>query len=463
METMVHKGTALPISDDVDVLVCGGGPAGIAAAVCAARTGAKTLLVERGSCLGGTATLGMMATVTLPYHRSHGFVKEFYEKISHPYREKYAIIPFNIEEYKLAAQQITLESGADLLYYTWVSDVVMEKDQIAGVVVENKSGRSVIRAKMVVDATGDGDIAYHAGVDYVKGREDDHAMRPVTILGFFANVNLKKLKQYVVDHPGDLAQDPKRNLIDLDTGLVHTDGFFSIPERAKELGYIRKDAPINYLRFACYETDDLEHAFVTVNSVRVYGIDGTDARELTKAEIEGRVQLTEIYQACKALLPGFESAKLVASAPFIGVRETRRIKGQYIMTIEDIENRKTYDDSVALITNHDYGRSDVHIPDKGVEGSKDDHWARGLVSGYIDFEVPLRCLLSDQAKNLVVAGRAVSVTHQVDVYTRGMQNVGMVGQAAGTYAALMAKGDFSIGKLQAQLEKDGLWTKVKDQ
>lgn len=164
----------VPIAASVDVLICGGGVAGIAAAVASARNGAKTLLIERAGFLGGTATGSAMGLIVIPANELVGFPREFFSRLA---REQGAglgeVVPWDIEAYKLVAMDMVLEAGADLLLHTWVSEPLVQVDRIEGVIIDNKSGRQAIVAKVVIDTTGDGDVAARSGVPFIKGREED--------------------------------------------------------------------------------------------------------------------------------------------------------------------------------------------------------------------------------------------------------------------------------------------------
>jgi len=362
LDNTILSKRAIPIYEQVEVLVCGGGVAGIAAAVAAARTGAKTLLIERAGSLGGTATGSMMGLIVIPFKELSGFPAELFARL----REKHGagdgrVVPWDIEAYKYAAEELVMEAGAEILYHTWISEPIIDGNSIKGIVVENKSGRQAILAKVVIDTTGDADIAARAGVPFVKGREEDGAMRPVTVMGLIGNVNLSILKAWIDTHQKDVATDPGRHVFDLEAGIIRIDGFFSIVEEAKKIGLIAASTPINYLRFsAVFEPGQEEHAHVIINSTRVYDIDGTDVRAISRAETEGRRQLQESFKVCKHMLPGFENSLLVQSSSYLGVRETRRIRGQYILTYDDIAQGRHFKDSVALMTSVDYGTAEIH-------------------------------------------------------------------------------------------------------
>jgi len=454
----------IPITNRVDVLVCGGGVAGIAAAAAAGRSGARTLLLERAGFLGGTATGSAMGLLVIPASELTGFPREFFTRLAEEQGAALGdVVPWDIEAYKWTAMDILQESGAQVLLYTWVSEPIVEDGRIVGVVIENKSGRQAILAKAVIDTTGDGDVAARAGAPFKKGRDRDGAMRPVTVMARIGNIDLVRFKRYIDDHPQDFSQDDGRRVVDLDTGIVRIDGFFSIVERAKELGLLNPAFPLNYLRFSGVNPPELlDRGILIFNSTRVYDIDGTDASAITRAEMEGRCQLRELVRSCRQLLPGFEKSFLVDTSAYLGVRETRRIEGRYTLTYEDIRDGKRFDDAVAVMTSVDYGTAELHGPDFGHEGSSADTWARELSLKLMRYEFPLACLLPKGISNLIVAGRCASFTHDVDKFQRNMAPTGLAGQAAGVLAAVMAaesRPDWNhppVGRVQQILARQGV-------
>ena len=455
---------SIPITSKVDVLVCGGGVAGIAAAVAAARNGAKTLLLERAGFLGGTATGSAMGLIVIPASQLTGFPREFFEKLANEQGAGLGdVVPWDIEAYKLVAMDILLDAGSDVLLYSWVSEPLVNGGKIEGVIIENKSGRQAILADVVIDATGDGDIAARAGLAHIKGRESDGAMRPVTVMGRIGNIDTIRFKQFIDQHPEDFSQDDGRRVVDIDQGIIRIDGFFSVVERAKREGLLDPSAPIHYLRFSgVNSTENTEHATLICNTTRVYNIDGTNGRDVTRAEIEGRRQLRDVVKLCRAYIPGFENSVLIDTSAFLGVRETRRINGRYTLTYDDITSGKRFDDSVCVMTSVDYGTAEIHGPDYGHEGSPNDEWARKMALNLIHFEFPLGCMLPPDFSNLIVAGRCVSVTHDVDKFVRNMAPTGLVGQSAGTLAALMSASPANdwetppIEALRAKLSEQGV-------
>jgi hypothetical protein len=455
---------SIPIAANVDVLVCGGGVAGIAAAVAAARTGAKTLLVERAGFLGGTATGSMMGLIVIPGRELTGFPREFFSRLSEDYGAGLGdVVPWDTEAYKLTALEMVLEAGAEVLLYTWISDPLVKDNRVEGIIIENKSGRQVILAKSIIDTSGDGDVSARAGVAFGKGREEDGAMRPVTVMGRFGNVNLPRLQDWIDANPEDMAQDDGRRVFDIKGGIVRIDGFFSKIEQAKKMGLMDPSTPINYLRFSgVVPPEQAEHANLICNSTRIYNVDGTNGADITRAEIEGRKQLRDIVKICQQLVPGFEKSYLVDTSSFIGVRETRRIKGRYTLTYEDISSKKQFSDSIAVMTSVDYGTAEVHSPDHAHEGSVNDQWARNMVLELTRFEFPVKCLLPEGFSNLIVAGRCCSMTHEVDKFARNMAPTGLMGQAAGTLGGIMAQKEnadwenIPIEELRASLIEQGV-------
>lgn len=463
----IHRSEDIPIAGDFDVIVCGGGVAGVAAAVCSARAGAQTLLLERSNTLGGTATGTLMSLSVIPFNSAHGFPRELYQRIG----ERGGLVeaevtPWDPEGYKLAAAELVESSGATLLLNTWISAPIVEGGQLNGIIVENKSGRQAYLAKVVIDSSGDCDVVARAGAGYSIGREKDNAMRPLTVMGRLANVDLVRLSDYVQSNPDDFGKDNSRKVIDVSRGIVRIDGFYSVVEKGKRDGVIEASSPVNYLRFSGIVQGEPRHTDLICNSTRIYGVDGTDARALTRAEIEGRRQLNGIVEAIKRHLPGFEKSYLIETSNQIGVRETRRVQGLYTLTDRDILDGTAFEDSVAAMPSRNYGTAEVHGPDAG-EGAKGDRWAREMSIDTIFFEFPYRCLIPKDLRNVLVAGRCVSVSHAADRFVRNQVPAALSGQAAGIAAALCVKNGVScrnapIDEIQRRLRQTGVFVHRKD-
>lgn len=447
----------IPVVRDVDVLVVGGGAAGIGAAVGASRAGARTLLVERNGFLGGVATAVMMTTWNVPSRCLAGISRELFEGLL---KRGGAIdggptIPYDPETFKEVAEGACLEAGVELLYYTWVAAPLRDGDTLHGVVVENKSGRQALTARVTVDCSGDADVAAAAGVPCVKGREKDGKMRPLTTLFRLGNVDIRRVVEYARAHPDQFTADPNFQLLDLDRGLVRISGFFDLVAEARARGELDKDC--HYIRFEGVFPD---RGTLFVNTTRVYGRDGTSAWDLTEGSIEARRQMDQLLRFLVLKVPGCERAFRIDASSVIGVRETRRIRGEHLLTEEDILAGRTYDDTVVKAWRHHGAGRNWHSPD-GAEGAPSDPTYRTMTTELQSFEIPYGCLVPLEVEGLVAAGRIISQTHEADMWTRGMYCCVMTGQCAGVAAALAARDGvaprrLSVPALHRELHRQGL-------
>lgn len=452
---VVEPQRALTIAAEADVLVAGGGPAGIGAALGAARSGARTLLVERNGFLGGTATAGMMAIWNANLNTTTGFAHELIQhliEVGGAFRG--TATPFDPEKLKEVALEILDEAGVRLMLYTSVVAPIKLGDSVAGVVVESKSGRQALLGKVVVDCSGDGDVAVGAGAPHVVGRERDGKMRPMGSLFRMGGVDVRALVQHAQAHPEDFTPDPGFQLLDLENGVVRISGFFQEVEAARLRGDLDKNC--HYLRF---EGVNVQRGTIFVNSTRVYGVDGTNVWDMTRAEIESRRQTRQL--ACFInTLPGCKNAFVIDSSPSIGVRETRRIRGEAILTQDDIAAGRSYPDTVLSLKRRLKVGMELHSPDAG-EGSVNDATARTASRPITTFEVPYGVLVPCGVEGLLVAGRCISQTHEADAFTRGMHCCMVIGQAAGVAAAIAAREgvqprSVDLLRVQKELQRQGV-------
>jgi len=441
----------IPVAGKFDVVVAGGGPAGLGAAIGAARQGASTLLIERNGFLGGTATAAMMTTFNCPVDRLSGFSREMVARLL---KEGGAwegpTIPFDPEKFKEVALAFVEEAGARLLLYSWVTDPLVIDGKVHGVTVQNKSGRQAILGGVVVDATGDADLAARAGAEVVKGRESDGKMRPMTILFRMGGVDIERVVEYARAHPDQFTADPSFQILDSEGGVVRLSGFFDLVAAARARGELDKDC--HYVRF---EGVNVKRGTIFVNSTRVYGVDGTNAWDLTRAEVEARQQMKQVAAFIQREIPGCEKAYVIDASSSIGVRETRRIRGPFVLTEEDILAHKTYEDTVAKIWRFHAAGRDWHSPDGG-EGSSSNLVYRTAVTPLNWFEIPYRCFLPNGVQGLLVGGRTLSQTHQADMWTRGMYCCMVTGQVAGTAAALATQSRVEPSALDVRMLQDAL-------
>jgi hypothetical protein len=441
-----HK--ELPVIGDVDVLVIGGGPAGIGAALAAARSGAKTALVERYGFLGGNATAGLVGPFMTSYSDDgetqlvKGVFDELVRRMEgfggavHPedvrtgssYSGFFSkghdhVTPFDPEAVKLAAAEMMEEAGVRMLMHTFFVDTLVEGNQVNGVIIVNKSGLQVVRAKVTVDCSADADVAFHAGAELEQGRKSDGLTQPMTMFFRVAGIDDEKIVKYVEEHPEE------RDLL-----------FSSLIAEKREAG----EWNVNKNHLGIYRST--QPGVWRVNTSRVQGLVGTNAEDLTKAELEGRRQVFELIAFFRKYFPGFENAVLVDTATQIGVRETRRIVGEYMLTADDLMSGRSFDDVIAL-----YGYPiDIHSPNEvTTEFSKEFNTAN-------IYQLPYRILVPRDTDGLLVAGRCVSATHEALGAIRVMPCAFALGQAAGAGAALASLSgtqprDVNINELQQAL------------
>ena len=389
-----------------EVLVCGAGLSGFAAACCAARSGSKVLLVERGSNVGGAAYSNLVNPFMVPKFEGQDLVKGIFSEVVARLKEQNACaegslfdqphIVFEPETLQSVMFEMLEESQVKILFYSSVAASIVKGNEVKGAVVSGKSGEIKILSSCVIDATGDGDMAFLSGCEFEKGRTSDGLCQPATLMFRIGGVDTDKM--------------PKREEIN------------SLYLKAKSSGKIRSPRE-NFLWF-----ETVRQGEIHVNSTRIPKIDGTDVLDLAKAEIEGRKQAANLHAFLKESVPGFENSFVSRVADRVGIRESRRIKGEYTLTAEDVVEGRKFDDTVAKC-NYPI---DIHSP----FGSSTVF--KKLGPG-IYYEIPYRCMVPKKIDSLLVTGRAVSSTHEALSSMRIMPVCMALGQAAGTAAAISLK------------------------
>lgn len=384
-----------PVKLQRDVIVVGGGVAGIASSIASARNGAKTVLIERYGFLGGVATAGLMNSINgfrnqrkpnhiqtvrgtaeeivLEMHRLGGcWISTAYEQEDFDVASgevPYAVA-FDPEIFKYVVLKLLVESGVELFLHTWAVKAIQKEESVVGIIVENKGGRAVLMSKIVVDASGDGDIAYSAGAPYMQAsKEDPHTMGASLMLRI-GNVP-----------PG-----------------------FGVPAGS--------------------------------NTAVTWGpgtrLNGTDPVDITRAELEVRMQAIEFVENLRKR-EGFQSANLLETALQIGIRETRRFIGEYILTKEDAENDIRFEDAIAISSNP--------VP---------SYYGERYFYNHLGFDVPYRSLIPKSVDGLFLAGRNISMEQAPWQSARSMAPNMAIAQAAGTAAAICAKEEIQPRKIDAK-------------
>jgi hypothetical protein len=422
------------VAADTDVLVVGGGPAGLGAAVGAAQAGARVVLAERYGFLGGNATAALVmplmsfhtqtptperrgVTTLLPTDHGPGepviagVLRSLLEKLVKvggaipPSLATGYVVPFDPEWFKLMALELLDEAGVQFLFHAFASDVLGER-RVEGAVLETKSGPVAIRAKVTVDCTGDADLAVRAGAPYDVGRADG-LVQPMTLMFRMTQFQQAAFEAYVKDNPKQWRG-------------VH--GLWDLVREATRSGELQLPRE-DILFFATPHQGE-----VSVNSTRVTRVMGTDVWDLSYAEWKSRRQMQQIASFLRRYVPGFEESYVVQSGVNVGIRETRRIIGDYQLNADDVLSARKFDDAIAR------GAYPVDIHNPTGTGTV----LKRLPPGEA-YDIPLRCLLPQKTDGLIVGGRCISGTHEAHSSYRVMPIVMATGQAAGVCAALAAR------------------------
>jgi hypothetical protein len=446
----------VPIVREADVLVVGGGPAGIGAAVAAGRTGARTVLAERYGFLGGNATASLVGPFMTSFSNDGtrqiigGVFDELVRRMEkvggaiHPERVRAGtaesgyyvfghdhVTPFEPEVLKVVAADLVLESGSSLLLHSSFVDPIVEDGAVRGAILHGKAGLQAVRAQVVVDCSADADVAYRAGAPTTKGRESDGKMQPMTMFFIIGEVDDEAVEAHIRAHPDEAGQ-----LFHAIVEEARTKGTFPVPR--DKIGIYRTPRP----------------GVWRVNTTRLLGLDGTNPEDLTRAEIEGRKQVFALVAFMQTYLPGFSRARLLETATQIGVRETRRIVGEYVLTLEDLATGRHFEDVIALAGYP----VDIH-PVDGAGGGIQNALEKGMRTADV-YEIPYRSLVPLHVDGLLVAGRCLSATHEAAGAVRVMPPVFAMGQAAGTASALatergIAPRHVDVSELQSALRAQG--------
>ena len=427
MKTYIEPAREIPVTNEVDVIVAGGGPSGIGAALSSARLGLKTLLVEQAGDVGGVSTTGLMSHWT---GKTQGGL---YEEILDKSMPQGAPRRQTIDPEKLKTVYLSLltEAGVIIRTYTFASEPIIEDDTVKGLIVESKSGREAFLSKVLIDCTGDGDIAAKSKVPYRTGREEDGKMQPMTLMFKVAGVKADEIKFHL---PEAFEENP----------AVPLGGI-------QDLGKAHLKSPIGHVLLYRTARPDV----ITVNMTNSLDVDGTKAEDLTKAHIQCRQQIEPIVAFLREFVPGFENCYAISSASIVGVRETRHFEGEKRLEVEDILQARVFDDWAVTWAHFNL---DVHnITGAGL----DKTGCQAKFTQKRSYTIPYGCLVPKNVDGLLLAGRCISGSHLAHSSFRVMPICVNIGQAAGTAAYVAVKNgqrvrDIDVSELQKVLLQNGV-------
>ncbi|MDH3214143.1 MAG: FAD-dependent oxidoreductase [Myxococcales bacterium] len=443
MQQIEEPARSVPVMAETEVLVVGGGPGGLSAALAAARAGAKTTLVERHGCFGGVITQSMVGTIA--WYRTReatvdagGIGVEFEQRAKAMGASlevnRYQVL--DTEVFKFIADRMVQEAGVVPLLHCQTVGVILEGRTLRGVITESKSGRQAILAERVIDATGDADLTHRAGAPFRIGPKQE--LEGVTVNFGCSGVDLARFIEYVLKNPSSVAdwgdESGEKEKAEFSTYLVEPF------DKAKAAGEIPRDVRMESYWGSFTDAGEIPN----LNAIHMSGFDATDVRDLTRAEIEGRQQVMWAVAALKKYAPGFEQARLRTIGASLGVRESRKILGDYHLTGHDVLNEARFEDSIGIFPEFLDSNGIAVMPSTGRY-----------------FQVPYRITLPQNVENLLVAGRCVAGDRISHAATRQMMCCTVTGQGAGVAAAVSIEDgvtcrDVAVPRVQAALRRQGV-------
>jgi hypothetical protein len=406
--TVNEPGRRVPVAGEYDVIVCGGGPAGVSAGLSAARNGAKTLIIESEGCLGGTWTAGQLCVI-LDAVGKGGIMEEITARLQahdgHLPRSGRGKYTYDVEAMKYILDGLCAEVGVDVRLYTRVVAAVVHEREITAVITESYGGREAFIGKVFIDATGNGQFAAQAGCDYSVGHPQTSQTQPATVIGIISGAPS--------DEPGTMSTQDKLAFLEL----------------LESVGFVP-----TYRKPSLWRLPHPDLCCISVH--HAYGIPCDDTAALSRATFEGRKQLNEAVRALRKL-PEWKQARLVSTSAHIGIREGRRIAGRYQLTVNDIRSGARFDDGICLVR---FG-VDVHALTRE-EDEEVTSYSEGIAVK--PYNVPLRSLIARDVDNLGLAGRCVSGDFYAHASYRVTTNAVAMGEAIGLASARAASSSVSL-------------------
>jgi len=458
MNTVIMNSKQIPVKYEYDVVVLGGGTAGAIAGIAAANEGAKTLIVEKYGCLGGSQTMALVTPI-MPEGMKEGNAESYISKEIRIALEAKGYAHkntgnnsswFDTEMLKYELEQVAVKAGCDLLYDTSFVDSIVENNKIMSIIVVNKAGLEAISAKQFIDCTGDGDLAVSAGAEFEKGNKEGKN-QSVSLRYEIINVDMDKFGEFL-EKGGQADECTRYPLLSTYRGNL-CKAFDKLLEEKCAEGYVTEQ-DIHYvqlfsmpgnktaLNFNCPELGDSYNAI--------------DPVYISKKLIEGKEAIYRLAQCFKKFVPGFENSSIGKFAPMLGIRESRRIITDYYMCIDDVLNYTKFEDAIAM---SDY-EIDVHgAPDDTLKNKK---YNKALLKEQQYFTIPYRSLIVRGLDNLSIAGRCAGFDFYVQSTVRVQHTCRYMGEAAGIGSAIAAKQGIRASEVDGKIVRKTMIDKGAD-
>jgi len=408
-DRLIEVERRIPVAGQSQVLVCGGGPAGIAAALAAARAGAKTQLIESAGCLGGVWTAGLLTKI-LDSENKTGIMREILsamvERGDKVARQTSGTV-YDPELMKLVLEELCVAAGVKIQLHTFLAGAITDtKNRLIAVITESKSGRQAWIADRFIDCTGDGDLAAHAGCRFDLGRDADCTCQPMSLMALVTGLNPAEVAEYTRELAG--------------------------PEAKSRMAKLIKDAGIS----PSYSNPTLRHLHSGIFSLMTnheYGVSAFDAGQVTEATIRARSEVHAIVRALRKTGGFWKDMAVVATAEQIGIREGRRVRGRYTITADDVASGARHKDAVAS------ARFGFDVHDIWPDGKVPPEVERYRATGAKRYDIPLPALIAADVEGLMMAGRCISGDFLAHASYRVTGNAVPMGEAAGRTSAASVK------------------------
>jgi len=426
--------SSLPIRHQAEIVVCGGGTAGAFAAIAAAEAGRDVLVVEQFGMLGGSATAGLVTPVMRPHIDGEPMGSYLTEKLNQRLKALGAVDEsgryFDMTVLKIVLEEMCVEAGVRLLYYTQVADAVVNNGKLEAVVVCNKEGLSLIKGQVFIDCTGDGDVCVRAGAEYNKGNPDTGKNQPMSLRYLVEGIDTRAL--------GDFLKEMIEKTGRTDGALVNARGhahYMHInPKRECTLNFIFEEAVAkgdlleeDYLYWQAFTMAGRAGCFAFNAPEFFEHIDGTKPEDLTLAQLNGKKRILGHLKFYKKYFKGFENAHIAEIATQVGIRETREIVTDYVLTADDLWGKKKFADGIC--------QSNYPIDVHG-RVLNNQHLGQGADDGKPWYDIPYRSLVVKGLDNLMVAGRCMGADFAAEASVRVQHSARATGEAAGIGAAM---------------------------